>query len=228
MADIDVKKGLSAIWIYLSDAQREEMVEAAIVQDYKKGEYIYHAGEESVYLVCMLKGRAKLEKLGIGGRSQIMRMFRPGDIFGYRSYFAAQEHITEAVAVESSVVALVPMSLVERICASNSAFAMYFIRNLAVDLGESDQRTVNLTQKHIRGRLADSIILLIEKYGYEADGSTLNAALSREDLASLSNMTTSNAIRTLSCFASEGIVSVEGRKIKVLNREKLKRINANG
>ena len=112
-------------------------------------------------------------------------------------------------------VALVPMELVEKICLVNAQLAMYFVRNLATDLGASDERTITLTQKHIRGRLAESITMLIDKYGYEADGMTINAALPREDLAALSNMTTSNAIRTLG-------------SIRLLNPEKLKHINANG
>ena len=42
---------------------------------------------------------------------------------------------------------------------------MFFIRQLSIDLGISDERTVNLTQKHIRGRLAESLIFLKESYG---------------------------------------------------------------
>jgi len=42
---------------------------------------------------------------------------------------------------------------------------------------------------------------------------TLQVSLPREDIASLSNMTTSNAIRTLSGLASEGIIEMKGRKI---------------
>ena len=228
MADPEIKRGLQDLWSLLTDEERSSLIDNAIVQTFRKGESLYKVGEESVYLVCMLKGRVKLEKLGIGGRMQIMRMFRPGDNFGYRSYFAVQEHVTEAVAMENTQVALIPMNLIERICMQNSMLAMYFVRNLAIDLGASDERTVNLTQKHIRGRLADSIVFLIDKYGFETDGVTIAAALSREDLAALSNMTTSNAIRTLTLFVNEEIIEVEGRKIRVLNREKLKRINANG
>ncbi len=85
----------------------------------------------------------------------------------------------------------------------NNDLAMFFIKQLSVDLGIADERTVNLTQKHIRGRLAESLLFLKESYGLEEDGSTLSIYLSREDLANLSNMTTSNAIRTLSQFATE-------------------------
>lgn len=226
--EVELAKGLSDIWMILTDEQRFAIQTQVIYQTFRKSEYIYRAEEESVYLICILKGRVKLEREGVGGRNQIMRMLRTCEFFGYRSYFADQGHSTSAVAMESTTVACIPMNLIERIVGQNTALGLYFIRALALDLGDSDRRTVNLTQKHIRGRLADSIIFLIDKYGWEADGCTVNIYLSREELAALSNMTTSNAIRTLANFVSEGILSVDGRRIKVLNREKLKRINQCG
>jgi len=62
----------------------------------------------------------------------------------------------------------------------------------------------------------------------EEDGSTISIYLSREDLANLSNMTTSNAIRTLSNFANEHLLAIDGRKIKIIDEEKLKRISKIG
>ncbi|MBE6332277.1 MAG: Crp/Fnr family transcriptional regulator [Bacteroidales bacterium] len=228
MTESEIASGLREIWNYLSEPQQKALIDNAIGLNFDKGDYIYHDEEESIYLYCMVSGHAKLEKSGVGGRSQIMRMFQPGDIFGYRSFFANQEHTTEAVAIENVQVACIPMTLIERFCLVNPDLAMYFLRNLAVDLGKSDLRTLDLTQKHIRGRLAGSLVFLIDKYGMEPDGRTLNISLSREDLASLSNMTTSNAIRTLASFSDEGIISVDGRRITVLDASKLKHVNAQG
>ncbi|MBP5716212.1 MAG: Crp/Fnr family transcriptional regulator [Bacteroidales bacterium] len=228
MTESDLANGLRDIWDFLTEPQQKALIDNAIGLNCDKGDYIYHDEEESVYLYCMIRGHAKLEKLGVGGRNQIVRMFQPGDIFGYRSFFASQEHTTEAIAIESAHVACIPMTLIERFCLVNPELAMYFLRNLAIDLGKSDLRTLELTQKHIRGRLAGSLVFLIDKYGTESDGRTLNISLSREDLASLSNMTTSNAIRTLASFSDEGIISVDGRRITVLDAPKLKHINAQG
>lgn len=108
---------------------------------------------------------------------------------------------------------------------TNNKLAIFFIKLLAVEVGLSDQRTINLTQKHIRGRLAESLIFLRDNYGLEEDGATLSIYLSREDLASMSNMTTSNAIRTLSTFAKENIIAIDGKKIKIIDNEVLERIN---
>ena len=52
--------------------------------------------------------------------------------------------------------------------------------------------------------------------------------MAREDIANLSNMTTSNAIRTLSAFAQERIITVDGRRIKIVDEEKLHQISKFG
>jgi CRP-like cAMP-binding protein len=72
------------------------------------------------------------------------------------------------------------------------------------------------------------LIFLKETYGLEEDGATISIFLSREDLANLSNMTTSNAIRTLSNFASEKLIAIDGRKIKIIDEEELKKISRIG
>ena len=92
----------------------------------------------------------------------------------------------------------------------------------------SNNRTVSLTQKHIRGRLAESLLILRDTYGYEADGKTIRASMSREDIANLSNMTTSNAIRTLSNLASEGTIEITGRRISIIDGNQLERISELG
>lgn len=105
---------------------------------------------------------------------------------------------------------------------------MVFIHELSHNLGGSDTKIVNLTQKHIRGRLAEALIVLKEHYGFEDDNMTLRIYMAREDLANLSNMTTSNAIRTLSGFVAEKLITVDGRRIRLLNEPMLRKISKFG
>lgn len=130
--------------------------------------------------------------------------------------------------MEASEVGDIPMKVVSELIDRNRQLAWFFIHELSHNLGRSDTKIVNLTQKHIRGRLAEALALLIDNYGYEDDGETLNIYMSREDLANLSNMTTSNAIRTLSAFVNERIIVVDGRRIKILNEPNLRKISKFG
>jgi len=228
MSDIVISEHIADLWYPLNDEQREILINNFTIQSYKKNEVIYCEGEVPTHLMCLISGKVKIYKDGVGGRSQIIRVIKPVEYFGYRASFAKEDYLTAAAAFEPSTICLIPMEVIANLIAQNNELAMFFIRQLSIDLGIADERTVNLTQKHIRGRLAESLLFLKDSYGVEEDGSTLSIYLSREDLANLSNMTTSNAIRTLSNFSNEHLITIDGRKIKIIDEEKLKKISKIG
>ena len=225
---IDLSLSLPDIWRMLTDVERDQLSSNARIVHFKKNELIYLEDETPRDLMCLFRGKVKIYKSGVGGRSQIVRIIRPVQYFGYRAYFAREPYVTAASAFEACTVCLIPMELIEQFLRNNGDMALFFIQMLSVDLGIADQRVVNLTQKHVRGRLAESLIFLKESYGLEEDGATINIYLAREDLANLSNMTTSNAIRTLSNFVNERVIAIDGRKIKIIDEERLRKISRIG
>jgi CRP-like cAMP-binding protein len=224
---VDFSSSLSDVWRLLNEQERELLRKNAYIQHFKKHQVIYSEGDTPKDLMCLLKGKVKIFKEGVGGRSQIIRMIKPIQYFAYRAYFAQENYLTDASAFEASTVCMVPMEVVNKILRDNFNLCRFFIKQLSVDLGIADERTVTLTQKHIRGRLADSLVFLIDCYGLGEDD-TINIYLAREDLANLSNMTASNAIRTLSTFVNEKIIALDGRKITILDEERLRKIGKLG
>jgi len=216
------------MWKVLTPEQAEYLNENYEIQKYKKNEIIYCEGETPTHVFYLVKGKVKITKGEAGKREQILRIIKPHETFAYRAMFAEENFVTKACTFEPSIICAIPKAVIKNLIDQNNRLAWYFIRALAVDLGIADTKTVNIAQKHIRGRLAETLISLQERYGQEEDGETLNIYLSREDLANLSNMTTSNAIRTLSAFVIEKIITMDGRKIKIIDEERLKRISKLG
>jgi len=212
----------------LTEKEQEVLSEHLIVRKFKKNELIYRDSESPAQLMFLLFGKVKVYKDGISGKNQILRVVKPIEVFAYRAYFAGEEYRTAGMALEPSTVAFIDMKLVIEMMKENYNVSFFFIRRLAKELGASDERTVNLTQKHLRGRLAEALIFLEDTYGVEQDGYTLSIYLSREDLADLSNMTTSNAIRTLSSFANEKLIAIDGRKIKIIEDAELRKVSEMG
>lgn len=223
-----INEDMAEIWSILSGEEKRLIVDNFNIQTFKKNQFIYAEGDEPEYLWCLLKGKVKKSKEGVGGRVQILRLIRPVQYFGYRAYFANEPYVSSASAFEPSTLGALPLTLVKEMIDRNRDLAWFFIRELSRNLGGSDTRIVNLTQKHIRGRLAEALIVLCENYGLEDDGSTLKIYMAREDLANLSNMTTANAIRTLSAFVSEKLIVVDGRRIRILNEPQLRKISKFG
>lgn len=223
-----VSEDLAEIWSILDGDEKRRILDNFQIHNFKKNQVIYAEKEEPEFIWCLIKGKVKKYKDGVGGRQQIIRLIRPVQYFGYRAYFANEPYVSSAAALEASTLGTLPMSLVEEVMEKNYKLARFFIKELSQNLGGSDTKIVNLTQKHIRGRLAEALMLLKDNYGYEDDNSTLKIYLAREDLANLSNMTTSNAIRTLSGFVTEKLITVDGRRIKILNEQMLRKISKHG
>ncbi|MGP1467928.1 Crp/Fnr family transcriptional regulator [Hoylesella shahii] len=224
----EVIKIISDRWTPLSESQRKLLADNVRIVSFKKNDIIYRDGEPPREVMCLIAGKVKVYKDGVNGRSQIIRAIKAVEFFGYRAFFAGEEYKTSAMAIDNCVVAFLPIQLVIKFVHENNAVSMFFIRHLAKLLGTADERTVSLTQKHIRGRLAETLLFLKDSYGVEEDGYTLSIYLSREDIASMSNMTTSNAIRTLSSFAVENMIAIDGRKIRIMQDEELRKVSKLG
>ena len=224
----DIVDNPKSIFYLLDQDEKDELQHHISLAHFKKNEFIFKEGDKPSGFLLLVDGKVKIFKEGVGGREQIVRMAKPLGVIGYRALFSDEIHNSSAVTLEESMVCTISPEFIYSRALKNSDFSLKIIKKLSKELGFSNSRTVTLTQKHIRGRLAESLLLLKEKYGYEHDGTTLKVYLSREDIANLSNMTTSNAIRTLSTFASEKVIAIDGRKIKILDANRLERISKLG
>jgi CRP/FNR family transcriptional regulator, polysaccharide utilization system transcription regulator len=157
-----------------------------------------------------------------------LKMMVQQDLIGYGSLFSENIWSVSATAIEDSVTCVLEKYSLGRIVKGNADLAYKLIMVLTQELKFLNDRIISLTQKHVRGRLVESLLILRDTYGYEEDGKTIQISLSRDDIAHLSNMTTSNAIRTLSSLASEGFIEIKGKKIAILDSTNLEIISEQG
>lgn len=214
---------ISSMWGNVTEEQHRLLTDNLQVRTFGKNEVIYKEMEIPEELMFLVSGKVKSYKEGFNGRCHIMRVFKPGEFFGYRAYLASQEYHTAAMAFEDCIIAFLPMKVFLGLIRSNPDIGMFFINKIAQELGRMDNRIISLTQKHVCGRLAETLLLLIDYYGTDENG-WIGISTSRADIANMSNMTTSNAIRTLSAFAERDIIQTKGKRIKVLNTAELKKI----
>jgi CRP/FNR family transcriptional regulator, polysaccharide utilization system transcription regulator len=221
-------EGQNSIFKGLPQADKEQIDTHHEVAYYRKGDVMVREGARTHGLVCLASGKAKVFKVGAGQREQIIRMLRPQNFISYRSLFSENQYPFTVTAIEDSAIVIFEKHCMSRILKQNAELATKFIKAISEELLYSNNRLISLTQKHVRGRIAESILLLRDTYGVEVDGRTLRVLITREDMAHLSNMTTSNAIRTLSGFAAEGLVGLDGRKIIILDVDMLESISESG
>ncbi|MDR1339342.1 MAG: Crp/Fnr family transcriptional regulator [Prevotellaceae bacterium] len=229
--EIDIEKSLETVYTilkHLTPRDREQIAMHSSCLFYPKGRMVFREGETPNHLVCLVSGQVKVYKEGIAGRDWIARMVNSVELLGYRALFGEENYNVSAQTIQDSIICRIEKETVFAIMKKNHNLVFDIMKMLARELGFVHAKTITLTQKHIRGRLAEALLFLEHTYGMEDDFQTLKVKLSREDLASLSNMTTSNAIRTLSAFSIEKLVELDGRKIKLLDKHSLEQISQIG
>ncbi len=221
-------EGSSSVFKGLNQKDKETIAQHHSIAFINRGGFLFREGEKTRGLICLISGKAKVLKVGVGGREQILRLIKPEEFIGYRILFSENTWPVSAVAIEKSIICILEKRSIVRIMKKNADLGFRLLRIVAEELRYSYDRTVSLTQKHVRGRVAESLLILSDTYGFEQEEKTIAVSLSREEVANLSSMTPSNAIRTLSNFANEGIIRIKGRKITILDIESLAQISELG
>ena len=209
----------------LSNEELKRINEDRYCVNYKLGEVICRTGTKPMGLICLNKGKVKIIRKGINGTDQIIGLKKAVDFIGFRALMGGNSCLASYVALEDSTICVIKKKKFYKVIEGNSKLALKIMKLLAIDLIKSDSRLVNLTQKHVRARLADTLILINDIYGTNSSTGNLNVTLKRSDLAGLSNMTTPNAIRILSSFNKENLVDVNRQYIKINKLKDLKNIS---
>ena len=191
---------------------------------YKKGQTLFYEGTRPMGLFCINSGKVKVYKISSEGKEQILKLGKPGDFLGYRALISEEFYNSSATVIEEGAMCYIPKSDFLEILQKNPAFFRKMAKRVAHELGLMEQKLVTIAQKSVRERLAATLIMLKETYGMEGDESNLiDIALSREDLANIIGTATETVIRLLSDFKTQKLISLQGKKIKVLNPKGLVR-----
>lgn len=199
------------------------MAECKTSYTIKKGEPIFEEGEVTNGIYCIKDGVCKLSKLSDNGKDQIVKLVKPGELLGQRSMISDEPANLSAVALEDMEVCFIPRSEVMQFFTQNNQFSMNVMRTICDDLKGADDHMVNMAQKTVRQRLAETLIYLEDTFGKNEDG-TLRIQLSREELAGMIGTATESCIRLLSELNKSEYIELIGKKIKLLDKNKLKRL----
>lgn len=189
----------------------------------KKGQPVFEEGEIAKGVFCIKDGICKLSKLSANGKDQIVKLVKPGELLGQRSMISEEPANLSAIALEDMEVCFIPKSEIMGFFDTNNEFSMNVMKSICGDLKDADDHMVSLAQKSVKERLAETLLYLEDTFGKNEDGS-LHIQLSREELAGMIGTATESCIRLLSDFNKSGYIDLTGKRITLLDRNKLHRL----
>ncbi len=208
----------------LKSLTREEIMRVSACKTgkiYKKGQVIFEEGETLNGVYCVKDGVCKLTKLSENGKDQVVKLVVKGGMLGKRSLVSEQKTNLSAIALNDMEMCFIPKSEIMNDLSKNPKFTMDVLREMAEDLKESDESLVNMAQKSVKRRTAEILMYIHDNFGIDSDG-YLSIVLSREDYANMVGTATESAIRILSQFKKENLISTKGKQIKIEDYNGLK------
>jgi len=188
---------------------------------FRYGELIYKEGQFPSGIYIVNQGKVKISKYGFEGREQIIQFSKTGDLLGHRSAFAQEKYTCSATAIAETHLCFIPQEFIVSVIKRNSELGFRIMKLLATELRQAEDKAVQIAQKTVRERVAEALLLLKDMYGFERDNATLNINLKREELAGLAGTVRETATRFLSELRDSEIISLSGKKIKILDLKRL-------
>ena len=177
----------------------------------KKGDAIFEEGENVNGIYCIKEGVCKLTKLSANGKDHIVKLVTRGELLGQRSMISDEPVNLSAIALEDMQVCFIPKTEVMGYFDKNNQFSLSVMKSICGDLKDADDHLVNLAQKTVKERLAETLLYLHDTFGKKEDNS-LKVVLSRDELASMIGTATESCIRLLSDFNKLGLIELNGKK----------------
>lgn len=190
---------------------------------YKRGSVIYKERNTIRGVYCVNKGIVKIFKTGVDGREKIIRFAQKGDIIGYRSTLTHELACTTAKVIEDAVLCFIPTNHFNELVKNNTKFSNEVLQISLRELGDANKFIIDIAQKTVRERLAEILVLLKDTFELDKEG-FLQVSLTREELANLVGTATESVIRLLSEFKTDKYIELNGRKIRILQLDSLKKL----
>lgn len=209
----------------LPSADFEMLTKNKVEQVYKKGELIFKEGAYPSGIFYIIHGKVKKYKVFKDGKEQIIYVANTGELIGYHAILSEDRFPDSAAALEETVIAFISKEDFLKTVQQSAILNFRLLKTLSHEFAVLANSVTLFAQKSVRERLALQLIVMREKYKENFEpGMPVEINMSRDDLASLVGTARENVVRALSEFKDEKIVKTIGRKIIVLDVNKLVKI----
>jgi DNA-binding response OmpR family regulator len=189
-------------------------------QELSKKQLLYSEGKRPRFLYHLIKGKLKAFRVHEDGKEYITNLYHAGDFIGYLPLLEAKSYEDSMEVLEDAELTLIPKEEFLEAIQNDIQIASKFIRLIAQNVHEKEERLLNLAYSSLRKRIAKALVDIHSKFAKEGSASSL-LDISREDIAQYVGTATESLIRTLSDFKSEKLIEIREGKIRISDISKL-------
>lgn len=168
-------------------------------------------------------GKVKVHKKWGTHKDLIVRFAQKGDMIGYRGLGNELVYPISATALEDVIVCFMDLTFFDDTLRVNPRLSYELLKFYAKELQQAEERMRNLVHMEVKGRLADTILMLKSTFGLDNSG-YINITLTKQDIASYAGTTYETLSRIMNELVKENIVKISGKRIAIQDESQLREL----
>jgi CRP/FNR family transcriptional regulator, cyclic AMP receptor protein len=192
----------------------------------KRGSTIFSKGDAGNSLVAVISGTVKISISSPDGRTAILNLIGPGEIFGEVALLDGQARTADATANTNCEIFVIDRREFLPFVRSQPALAMKFIELLCARLRWTSDQVEQVILQDLPGRLASALIRLTERHRPVEGGLTI--VITQQEISEMVGMTRESINKQLRAWAARHWVRLEHGAIVVLDVEALQELAGAG
>ncbi|MEN3037568.1 MAG: Crp/Fnr family transcriptional regulator [Candidatus Kryptonium sp.] len=208
----------------LSTDELRKFTQISQLKKFSKKEIIFSEGDPYLGFYILLKGVVRIFKLTPDGRDITLQIVEPFNLVAEIPLFEGKTYDSNCEALEDTILLFIPREKFLQLFIKNPKISLKILQGFAKRLKELTQQIEALTSKDVLQRLATYLAEEYEKQCHNKDKKEITLNISRSTLASYLGTVIETLSRALRKLQDDGLIEVRGKKIVILNLEKLKNL----
>lgn len=188
------------------------------------GEHLYRTGDTFTSIFAVRSGSIKTYLLDDNGVEQVTGFYLPGEILGFDG-IGADNHGCNVVAMETSSVCEIPFEHIESLSRQIPVLQRHYFQLMSQQIESDHKMMLTLSKKNAEERLATLLLSLSRRFSRRnLSSNALRLPMSRMDIGNFLGLTIETVSRTFSRLQKDGVITVDGREISILNKARLENL----
>jgi CRP-like cAMP-binding protein len=201
----------------LDDERLAHIAAAAETREMRRGDVLFEEGDVPTEMFVVVSGRVAILNRSIDGRESVLALMEQGDLLGDMGLFDGLGRSAEGRALEASVVAAIPYSLLRELYQAQPELLWGVVALLSGRLRSMDAVLADSVFLDVTGRTAKRLLEL----GGDADEFTL--PVTQEELAGMVGASRERVNKAIASFVRLGWIEQTDRRYRITDREQLTR-----
>jgi len=194
--------------------KRKELEASAEKVEFKTRELLYDAGSSPDKVYLLISGGLKAVRKGAGRRTYVAEFVSPGSLIGYADYIAGVQRTEKLVALQPSMVLVLPAGRFVEAAESSASGARALTRLLAKQIKADQDWLEEQAVENLRTRLIMLIHNLGKEFGQKTKGGTLvNLRVTHQELADHLGASRESVTVAISNLRKQKVLKLDVRRI---------------